>query len=731
MKLLFVVFCCATLVASQTGYQCDLKAADWVNPNTCLRLDPNSTATFNLIDIRPCVGPPSAFCPATTVITGEAEIPCKVASTTKEIVTTGTVVPGMPCNSPADCISGNCVLGYCLGAGLGESCKTNGDLDCNPGFYCSANVCLPLLSAGAACIGTNQCAMIMGCISGQCTYFYSLELGMIDTECGKVGTDYAGFPLPVGSAPNYSVFCKSGTCIEGVCTFPLHSAANLPVTCTPGQQNQCATDNSGNYEPASITASTPCSTISYNSNGITYCALEIGDPQFIVFIQWISEVWMPLLATETQYCHTSLRGINISCLERLGGQYLVNCYTLVKENAENYAWYQGADVCTVQVFLPDYFSAQQYNAFCDTEFQCASNTTTFASNMGCIQQTPYSSFNIRPCADPVNTYCPPVQIYQANSEVVCQPGSGPSAPSTNLLPGDLCSSNYQCLSSLCEKGMCVGIHSGGLCPNDDSDCNPGLFCSPSTGKCAPLLAIGSLTACTRSSQCAMNAGCNFDPETGLGICTAYYSVAKDGSVSDCGLSSIIPGGGSTYVKYSAFCSSGTCALQSGTKAGIYAGTCVSFYKSQNSLPQSCNFGPTDCPMINADNALAYGKCSCGMSNTIDRYCSVDFGDQPWIDFFSWMQVYLSNSTTYYSGSCHTYRRGLDQLCMLKVGGVPRLMQYQEKWNLAYNYATIVNADNCTLQVYNSDYWTAYQYNHVFTPDDDNSGLWVGLAALLA
>jgi hypothetical protein len=229
----------------------------------------------------------------------------------------------------------------------------------------------------------------------------------------------------------------------------------------------------------------------------------------------------------------------------------------------------------------------------------------------------------------------------------------------------------------------------------------------------------------------MNAGCNFDPQTGLGVCTAYYSVAKDGSVSDCGLSSLIPDGGSTYVKYSAFCSSGTCTLQSGTQAGTYAGICVPFYKSQNSLPQTCNFGPTDCPMINADNAITYGQCTCGMSNTKDRYCSVDFGDQPWVDFFSWMQVYLSNSTSVYSGTCHTYRRGLDQLCMLKVGGVPRLMQYQEKWNLAYNYATIVNADNCTQQVYNSDYWTAYQYNLVFTPNDDNSGLWLGLAVLLA
>lgn len=729
------VLSCAVLAAGQLRYQCDLQAADWVNPNTCLKLV--TTTTPNTIDIRPCVGQTNSICPATTTIAEGQEVQCKVSTAVQEKATAGVVVPGMPCTSNEDCLSENCVMGYCVGAAQGGSCETNGDLDCNPGLYCelASAQCTALIAEGQACTGTNQCAMNTGCSNNICSAFYSLDNGSADTECGKVDADFSGFPLPVGSPPNYSVFCKSATCIPnatntgGTCTTALHSASTLPVMCTPGQANQCLTNNGADNEPASISASTTCVATSYNPQGDTYCASEIGDPNFVAFIQWVTQTWAPLFSGTTQYCHTSQRGINTACLERMGQQYLVNSYTLVKENAVNSAFYQGADVCTVQVFLPEYFAAQQYNALCDTAFQCASNTTTFLNKAGCIQQSPYSDFNIRPCLDPINTFCPPVQIYQANQEVDCQPGPGVSAPSTSLLPGDLCSSNYQCVSNFCVNGLCLGVANNGLCPNGDSDCSPGLYCSSPQGTCVPLLAAGSTTVCTSSSQCVMNAGCNFDPLTGLGICTLYYSVAKDGSVSDCGLGSLIPDSSSTYVKYSAFCSSGTCALKSGTKAGAYAGVCVSPYKSQNPLPQTCTFGPTDCPMINSDNAMTYGQCSCGRANTKARYCSVDFGDQPWLDFFSWMQVYLSNFTQYPS-SCHTYRRGLDRLCMMKIGGVPRLMQFQEKWNFAYHYSTIVNADNCTQQVYNSDYWTAFQYNRPYLPDDDNTGLWLALALLL-
>jgi len=729
------ILTCAVLAAGQFKYECDLQASDWVNPNTCLKLD----ATANLIHIRPCVGPTNADCPPTTSIAEGQEIQCKVSTAVQEKVAAGVVVPGMACTNDGDCLSGKCAMGYCLGAAQGSSCQTNGDLDCNPGLYCDLTtvLCTSLIAEGQACTGTNQCAMNTGCNNNVCALYYSLDNGAADTECGKVGADFSGFPLPVGSPPNYSVFCKSGTCIPsanspgGTCTNALHSASPLPVHCTPGLADQCATNNSADNEPASIsTTSTTCIATSYNPLGTTFCASEIGDPDFVAFIEWVTQTWASLFSGDTQYCHTSQRGINTACLQRMGGQYLVNSYVLVKENAENSAYYQGTDVCTVQVFLPNYFSAQQYNAFCDTNFQCASNTTVFLSKAGCIQQTPYTNFNIRPCLDPINSFCPPVEIYQANHEVDCQPGPGVSAPSTGLLPGDLCSSNYQCLSNVCGNGLCLGVANGGLCPNGDSDCSPGLYCNAPLGKCALQLAANSSTACMSSSQCVMNAGCNYDLATGLGVCTTYYSVKLTESVSDCGLVSLFPEASSTYVKYSALCNSGTCALQSGTKAGANAGVCVSPYKSQNPLPQSCNFGPTDCPMVNSDNAMTYGQCSCGMANTKARYCSVDFGDQPWQDLFSWMQEYLSNFTQYAS-SCHTNRRGLDQLCMMKTGGVPRLMQYQEKWNFAYNYPTIVNTDNCTQQIYNSDYWTAFQYNRPYLPDDDNAALWPALALLLA
>ena len=745
MKAILAVLGWATLVLGQTRYQCDLPAEDWEYPNSCLRLDSTTTTTYNVIDIRPCVSASAPYCPATTNIAEGAEIPCSAAPTAFEILTVGTVVPGMPCSSDAVCISGTCNMGYCAGAPSGQSCATNGDNDCAPGLYCDETpatpVCTELLIAGSACTKTTECQMNTGCNGSVCMAFYSLDVGEKDADCGNVGTKYIGFPLPVGSPDNYSVYCKSGTCTAGVCTFALHSSTALPVTCTTEQANPCAINNSAPNEVSTINSFTKCVGTSYNPTGTTYCAVEIGDPVFVTFIQWVTGTWAPLVSGSPQSCHTSQRGINTDCLKRLGGQYLVNSYTLVQQNAINYALYQDTDACTVQVFLPSYFSAQQYNAFCDTAFQCAANNTAmFTNNVGCIKQTPSSNFNIRPCTDPINTVCPTVHIYQANAEVECIPGPGQSASPTGLLPGDLCTSNGQCLSNICSGGMCVGVGSAGLCPNGDSDCNPGFYCSSTSGKCAALIPAGSTTtACTSSSQCVMNAGCNFDPITGLGLCTAYYSVPKDGSVSDCGQASFIQGmgnnpipqGSATYVKYSALCSSGTCSLTTGNMAGANAGTCVSAYQSQGPLPQTCNFGPIDCPMKNADNSQTYGQCSCGMSNTQKtRYCSVDFGDQPWMNFMSWVTPYFANFTTYYSTSCHTYRRAFDQICMQKIGGTPRIMQFQEAWNFANNYATIVNADNCTKAVYNSAYWTAYQYNRPYLPDEISAAAWLGFAVLL-
>jgi len=755
MKAALALLCLAVCALGQTWYKCDLDAADWVNANTCLKLDDSSTSDYNVIDIRPCVSPFGSVCPATTNIGENDEIAC-TASTALPVLTAGSVVPGMPCTSDVVCVSGICSMGYCVGVGSGESCATNGDEDCNPGLYCDTTqttpVCTALLGLGNYCTGDNQCAMNLGCNNNVCTAFYSLDASEIDSHCGNVGTDYNGFPLPVGSAPNYSVYCKSGTCTEnqggtgGSCTFALHSSTSVPVSCTVGTADQCPTNNGSTGENPTITTNTVCGPTSLNPTGQTYCALEIGDANFLTFIQWVTGTWAPLFNGATQYCHTSLRGINNECLRRMGGEYLLNEYTVVLQNAVNFPLHQDTDVCTLQVFLPEYFASQQYNYFCDTVFQCLGNSTTaFANNVGCIQQTPYSTFNIRPCTDPINTVCPTVQIYQATKEVECVPG--PSAPgaATGLLPGDICSSNYQCLSNLCTNGMCVGVGNTGLCPNGDSDCNPGLYCIPATGTsdaiCGPLLATGSTTThCTSSSQCAMNAGCNFDPTTGLGVCVEYYSVGTGQSVSDCGMGSFIAGmksasfpqGSSYYVQYSALCNSGTCAFTSGTLAGSYAGTCVAAYHSQGALPQTCNFGPTDCPMTNADNAITYGQCKCAMTNTPKtRYCSIDFGDQPWVDFISWRQTYFTNFTTYYSTSCHTYRRAFDPLCMQKIGGTPRMMQFQEIWSLANNYATIINADNCTQQVYNSAYRTAHLYNTPYTPDEISAAGWLGLALFLA
>jgi hypothetical protein len=391
----------------------------------------------------------------------------------------------------------------------------------------------------------------------------------------------------------------------------------------------------------------------------------------------------------------------------LGGFYLQNQWTIYSDSAKNYAVYVKSDICTKQVIEP-VFSPTQANLFCDTSFSCAANLT-FASPQGCIQQSAASkTFAVRPCTDYVQSFCPNVHYYhQQDNEVQCyQPTSAPAAAAGGY-PGDLCGINAQCLSNICTKGKCAGEIADSLC-KQDTDCEIGLYCDTgNTGRCQTLIALGK--TCTASQQCVMNAGCNFAGGA-TGTCVAYYSVEANSLVSDCGVGAFLPGGSSIIqgngymVYYSAFCQSGTCDM---TGQGANIGNCVNSYAQTSPIPTTCNFLKTDCASSNgAGLGTTYTSCGCGRASG-SRYCTLDLGDQPFIDLMKWSQTYIGNTT-----SCHTLRRGLDQVCMQNndMGGMYTVMQFNELYYMATHYPILAGASNCTQQVYMPEYWAAKQYN---------------------
>ena len=722
-----------SLALAQPMFQCAPETLQWKNDLGCIKLDPSSTDTKLLYDIRLCSDFVNTYCPATNLPTTQGvEVLCTTPPSKEiEVKDAANTLPGDPCTTDIQCLSGTCTMGYCVGAAVGTACDE--DSDCNPGNFCDAttNECSALLTQGEGCDRDEMCQMNMGCNLGLCTPYFSVadtaESNTV-SDCGN--NDYPNFPLSGSAGIQFSVFCMSGVCNtkDNTCSSALKSNTDLPVSCTTGQAG-CPTSST-----TGVTGSTEC-VLGKNPNGDFYCAAEIGDQPYQNFMAWFTGTYIQLASGHSDVCHTLHRHLEPVCLNMLGGTYLLNQWTIYYNSARNYAVYATSDLCTKQVIEPEVFKPTQANLFCDTSFSCAANLT-FASAQGCIQQsTAAKTFAVRPCTDYLNSFCPNVHYYhQLDSEVQCyQPTSAPAAAVADGYPGDLCGVNSQCLSNICTQGKCAGVIAASLCKKD-ADCEVGLYCDTgNTGKCQALIGLGE--TCTSSQQCVMNAGCNF-ANGPTGTCVAYYSVGVSTTnfVSDCGVGTFLPGGSSILqgngymVSYSAFCASGTCEI---TGPGANTGYCVNSYAQTSPIPTTCNFLKTDCVSSNGPGAgSTYNLCACGRASG-SRYCTLDLGDQPFVDLMQWSQTYIGNTT-----NCHTLRRGLDPVCMQNndMGGMYTVMQFNERYYMATHYPIIVDASNCTQQVYMPQYWAAKQYNTYYSsnqnPPQPNFALYGFVASAL-
>ena len=105
-----------------------------------------------------------------------------------------------------------------------------------------------------------------------------------------------------------------------------------------------------------------------------------------------------------------------------------------------------------------------------------------------------------------------IQVKSCNKGKKCN-SDGICDKPVNLLPGDVCESNEQCKSNLCDSSRCKGFDKDEYCYHH-SMCDVGYFCLDK--KCTPQVDSGDKYG--DDYMCQTNEGCN------KGQCIPYYSL---------------------------------------------------------------------------------------------------------------------------------------------------------------------------------------------------------------
>jgi hypothetical protein len=132
------------------------------------------------------------------------------------------------------------------------------------------------------------------------------------------------------------------------------------------------------------------------------------------------------------------------------------------------------------------------------------------------------------------------------------------------------------------------------------------------------------------------------------------------------------------------------------------GLCTKAPVSVNPLPATCLFDG-QCTGKNSLGQTFRGTCTCGYNTFGGSYCSVFAGDKPGVTFFNTLKKILTNTTAV--SLCQTTRR-LQFDCFNIVAsavGASNTTWYLQMLNFT-NYPYYIGNDECTKQVYTSDFW---------------------------
>lgn len=561
----------------------------------------------------------------------------------------GTKYPGDYCYNGHDCISGTCTLGKC--AGSTGSCKTSAD--CAPLMYCDkgtfSSTCKLQESSGKSCTSNDQCSNSLLCENSKCVPMFSLINGQQTHTIWGIGLA----PLcDSGYAENIS---SVATCKDA----PMSVVASL---------EPCPA--SGICSSVQNLSTKPC-VCAYN--GEAYCPMFEGDRG----VQSMIDNWRLLFNYSEGNC-SSANPWSFDCFYYLGGTPY-KLYLNWAENAYQYlnnTWVlsKNAPSCIESTFLQPYNNIltniemlSEGWSTCPV-YVCTNYTTGWSANQ-CINYGDRSINNmVRPIYEV--TSCPTGDICKAiTGNSSC---SVPFAVSGKM-PGDYCTNNSECTTSLCSFNKCLGQALGDSCSK--YACNPGLFCNSTSKICQK--SIGNYGNCTSDDECNTYSYCLF------GLCTPLFSL----TIGD---ETLLETTTNNY-GYSIYCETGFAVKNTTQNKAFCAQAPVSNF-TQCYPGQHCN-----------DTTGNYTKaCQCGYDGI--GYCPEFEGD------------YSLKKAIYYNKKLQEYNFQCDSTSDANAfcfENVPGLLNYYYKWYSHFqdylNPAIGLDERYCIADTYTSEYWKAKSY----------------------
>lgn len=167
-------------------------------------------------------------CDATGVPCDDA--PCEGSCTAE--CTEGFRAHGRECAGDSHCLV-QCVDGACVSPGAGEPCELG---HCAPGTVCSERTCRTEVTEGEACDSARPCAAGLTCDDGRCRVLRAPnESCDEDTRCVPLFDCAEGLCRPAGLLGDSCVHnCRSGACIDGICTQRAEGSECLGADLTCG-----------------------------------------------------------------------------------------------------------------------------------------------------------------------------------------------------------------------------------------------------------------------------------------------------------------------------------------------------------------------------------------------------------------------------------------------------------------------------------------------------------------
>lgn len=322
-------------------------------------------------------------------------------------------------------------------------------------------------------------------------------------------------------------------------------------------------------------------------------------------------------------------------------------------------------------------------------YQCAT-----LPNLQCIYFNPLTlTYYTQPCTSEDSPYCPT----KTSSNSTCT--SSPSPTTQKSYPGETCKNGSTCISGICKDDYCQGESQGGYCTQNitaNANCAPGYFCNLQGNPSTCLALFNENEQCTSDYECNYGTAC-YNQQ----VCKKLTSLKSGAQIeaSEC------------LNSYSKYCATQQCHIFPNNTA-----VCTEQFQSPYSVPFECK-SDSACYSKRVDSigSAGQGACVCGANSEGKAYCSLFNGD-------GYMKKYLDKLEEYdrFTGK---NKCNIDAVmapaCMLSHWGKTNTYEFLYYQYLANNFASVYEAEKCTLKVFNSQYYVVKE-NYDDVSDDSSS-----------